>query len=64
MQEAKMKMESCCGDLVAQFLVPEVDRQSLRRQVELEERRLVNAAQQSIQQMVEMSRMLYQRTSS
>lgn len=39
-------------DLVAQFLVPEIDRQSLRRQVELEEKRFVNAAQQSIQQMV------------
>ncbi len=39
-------------DLVAQFLVPEIDRQSLQRQVELEEKRFVNAAQQSIQQMV------------
>jgi len=39
-------------DLVAQFLMPEVDRQDLRRQVELEEKRYVNAAQQSIQEMV------------
>ncbi len=39
-------------DLVAQFLMPEIDRQHLRRQVELEEKRFVNAAQQSIQEMV------------
>ena len=39
-------------DLVAQFLMPEVDRQNLQRQVELEEKRFVNAAQQSIQEMV------------
>jgi hypothetical protein len=39
-------------DLVAKFLMPEVDRQDLRRQVELEEKRFVNAAQQSIQEMV------------
>ena len=39
-------------DLVAQFLMPEVDRQDLKRQVEMEEKRFVNAAQQSIQEMV------------
>ena len=39
-------------DLVAQFLMPEVNRQNLQRQVEMEEKRFVNAAQQSIQEMV------------
>ena len=39
-------------DLVAQFLMPEVDRQHLQRQVEMEEKRFVNAAQQSITEMV------------
>ena len=39
-------------DLVASFLMPEVDRESLQRQVELEEKRFVNAAQGAIQEMV------------
>ena len=39
-------------DLVAQFLMPEVDRQHLQRQVEMEEKRFVNAAQQSIKEML------------
>ena len=39
-------------DLVAQFLMPEVDSQHLQRQVEMEEKRFVNAAQQSIKEML------------
>ena len=40
-------------DLVASFLMPEVDRQAIQNQVELEERRFVNAASGAIKEMVE-----------
>ena len=40
-------------DLVASFLMPEVDRQAIQQQVELEEKRFVNAASGAIQEMVE-----------
>ena len=40
-------------DLVASFLMPEVDRQAIQQQVELEERRFVNAASGAIKEMVE-----------
>ena len=39
--------------LVASFLMPEVNRESVKRQVELEERRFVSAAQGAIKEMVE-----------